>query len=50
MPATAQEPESTEAFEFSPTLELHEHWAEGFRELFPESLQTTRFYYRLSMD
>lgn len=43
MPATAQEPESTEAFEFSPTLELHEHWAEGFRELFPESLQTTRF-------
>ena len=38
----AQE-ESVQSLSLSPVMELHEEWAQEFRELFPEQLQSTRF-------
>ena len=40
--ARAQE-ETDLKLNLNSTLELHEAWAEGFKEFFPESLHTTHF-------
>ncbi|MEE2676916.1 MAG: mechanosensitive ion channel family protein [Planctomycetota bacterium] len=40
--ARAQEPTDLK-LNLNSTLELHEAWAEGFKEFFPESLHTTHF-------